>query len=213
MRFWGPLYPGSQQVEFAYGLALDTDRLELALPGGARRLDVLAPEGLIGVASESLSPAPPVEIEGQRYTVQRREGARPGEVLDLALTLAERAPSPIRTPRAELWLELDDAALEVNERIEVIVDAPQGVPSRWASPCCACRSRRAPSSCASPARCCRPGCAEIRRGDLAIHGPLAPGATQLALRYRTPASAAAPASPGATTGSSRSCPCSSPTTG
>jgi hypothetical protein len=190
VRFWGPLYPGTQQIEFGYGLAMETDRIEIGLPAGAPRLQVLAPEGVLDVASDALAPAPGLELEGQTYTAQRTDALAPGASLALALSLAERPLSPISTPRVELWLELDDAALEVSERMEVVVETPDGI----------AESQGEPLLCIP----LPPGALELRfsnemleaglrrdpSGDLAIHGPLPAGPTNLAVRYRLPATGA-----------------------
>ncbi len=188
VRFWGPLYPGTQQVEYGYGLPLATERFAIGLPGGAPEVSVLAPEGVLRVASDALAPAPTVTVAGQPYTVQHGDALAPGATLPLDVTLAERPPSPIATPRAELWLELDDVALEVNERIELVSEQPVGeslgepllcmpIPTgalelRFSSAMMEAGLRRDPS------------------GDLAIHGPLPAGPTQLAIRYRLPATGA-----------------------
>ena len=185
VRFWGPLYPGSQQIEYGYGLPLSTERFEIGLPDGAPALSVLTPEDVLTVAADALEPASSITLDGQPYATRRAGAVAPGTTLALDVTLAERAPSPIETPRAELWLELDDVALEVNERLELISETAVGESSgepllcipiptgalelRFSGAMMDAGLRRDPS------------------GDLAIHGPLPAGPTQLAVRYRLPA--------------------------
>ncbi len=97
----------------------------------------------------------------------------------------------MRTTRAELWLELDDASLEVDARIEVVAEGGDNAPL---------------VSTAAPLVCLPlpPDAGELRfssemfeaglrrdpSGDLAIHGPLPLGVSQLAVSYRLPATSA-----------------------
>jgi hypothetical protein len=190
VRFWGPLYPGEQTVEFDYGLPLAAPSAAIGFPSGAPAIAVLAPKGVVSVSSAALRGAAERTVDGQRYLVATGGPIAAGGSLALALASAAQPVSPLRTPRAELWLELDDAALEVDERIEVVAEGagaplvstgtpllciplPEGTGElRFSSETLAAGLRRDPS------------------GDLAIHGPLARGSSQLALSYRLPATAA-----------------------
>src|SRR5262249_33422727 len=122
VRFWGPLYPGEQTIEFGYGLPLATSAIAIGFPSGAPAVSVLAPKGVVAVTSDALRAAPERAVDEQRYAALHGAPIAAGGSLALAVTPAARAASPLRTPRAELWLELDDAALEVEERIEVVAD-------------------------------------------------------------------------------------------
>ena len=190
VRFWGPVYPGTQEVEFGYGLALETGRIEIGLPAGAASLQVLAPEGVLEVASDALSPAPAVELEGQRYAARRADALPPDGTVSLAVSLAERAASPLRTPRAELWLELDDAALLVNERLEVAVDAPGGAAESGTAPLLCMPLPAGALELRFSSETLNAGLRRDPSGDLAIHGPLPHGSTPLAVSYRLPATGA-----------------------
>ena len=64
--------------------------------------------------------------DGALHRAARRAIAAGGS-LALDVAAAPSAPAPLRTPRSELWLELDDAALEVEQRIEVVVEG-EGAP-------------------------------------------------------------------------------------
>ena len=187
VRFFGPVYPGTQQVEFGYGLALDTKQFEIGLPGGAAEAGVLTPVDALEVRSDALAPAPDVSLGAQPYRVQRAGAIEAGGALALDVTLPERRSAPVRTPRAELWLELDDAALEVNERLEVLVEADGGLPESPGVPLLCVPLPAGALTLRFSAEALGAGLRRDPSGDLALHGPLPAGATPLALSYRLPA--------------------------
>ncbi len=190
LRFWGPLYPGSQTIEFGYGLPIDSTSARIGLPDGAPALLVLAPREVLSVTSDVLSSAPDVTEDGRVLGAQRSGAFAPGP-LELAIhtepgAVAE-ASAPVRTQRAELWLELDDAALEVNERVVLDVEG-NGEPlvSSGAPLLCLPLPAGAGSLRFSP-ETLEAGLRRDPSGDLAIQGPLPRGPSELALSYRLPA--------------------------
>jgi zinc-ribbon domain len=187
VRFWGPLYPGEQSVEFGYGLPLATSGFALGFPSGAPAVAVLAPKGAVDVSSPALRSAPERAIEEERFIVLKGAAIAAGGSLALAVTSAPSAPSPLRTTRAELWLELDDAALEVEERIEVVAEG-EGAPLK--SPAVPLMCIPLPPDTGELRFSSETFSAGLRRdpsGDVAIHGPLPRGTSLLALSYRLPA--------------------------
>ncbi|HKA14749.1 MAG TPA: zinc ribbon domain-containing protein [Myxococcota bacterium] len=187
VRFWGPLYPGEQTIEFGYGLPLATSAIAIGFPSGAPAVSVLAPKGVVAVTSDALRAAPERAVDEQRYAALHGAPIAAGGSLALAVTPAARAASPLRTPRAELWLELDDAALEVEERIEVVADG-DGAPLTSAAVPLLCVP--VPAGAGELRFSSETVAAGLRRdpsGDLAIHGPLPHGSSQLAISYRMPA--------------------------
>ncbi|TMA32890.1 MAG: zinc ribbon domain-containing protein [Deltaproteobacteria bacterium] len=187
VRFWGPLYPGEQTIEFGYGLPLATASFETGFPSGAPPISVLAPNGVVAVSSDALRGASDRTVKDQRYAVLHGAATAAGGSLALAITSTAPAASPLRTPRAELWLELDDAALEVDERIEVVADG-DGAPITSAAAPLLCLP--VPAGAGELRFSSETFAAGLRRdpsGDLAIHGPLPRGSSQLAISYRLPA--------------------------
>ena len=187
VRFWGPLYPGEQSIEFGYGLPLATAEFAVGFPSGAPPLAVLAPKGVVAVSSDALRAAPERAIDAQPFSVLSGAAIAAGRSLALAVAPAPAPPSPLRTPRAELWLELDDAALEVEERLEVVAEG-EGAP--LTSPAVPLLCIPLPADTGELRFSSETFSAGLRRdpsGDLAIHGPLPRGSTQLALSYRLPA--------------------------
>jgi hypothetical protein len=190
VRFWGPLYPGEQMVEFGYGLPLATASFAVGFPSGSSPLAVFAPRDVVQVRSDALRGAPDRAIDGQHYAVLRGAPIAANGSLALAISTTPQPPSPVRTPRAELWLELDDAALEVEERIEVIADGDGAPLSSAAVPLLCVPVPESASELRFSSATFNAGLRRDPSGDLAIHGPLPRGNTQLALSYRLPATRA-----------------------
>jgi hypothetical protein len=187
VRFWGPLYPGQQTIEFGYGLPLATTSFSVGFPSGAPPLAVLAAKDVVSVTSDRLRTAPDRTVEENRYAALTGPAIAAGGSLALAVASNAPAPTPVRMPRAELWLELDDAALEVDERIELAADG-DGPPLH--SPATPLLCIPLPENTGELRFSSETFAAGLRRdpsGDLAIHGPLPRGTTQLAMSYRLPA--------------------------
>ena len=187
MRFWGPLYPGEQSVEFGYGLPLATAEFAVGFPSGAPPVAVLAPKGVVAVSSAALRGAPERAIDAEHFSVLRGDAIAAGGSLALEVVSAPAAPSPLRTPRGELWLELDDAALEVEERIEVVAEGEGAPLTSTAAPLLCIPLPAETGELRFSSETFSTGLRRDPSGDLAIHGPLPRGTTQLALSYRLPA--------------------------
>jgi hypothetical protein len=112
----------------------------------------------------------------------------PGAALDLALEVPE-APAPtdgISIPEVRLWLELDDAALSVDEQHHL--EVPGGAPLQAETDApllCLPLPAHAQALRFSPASL-ELGLVPDPTGGLAVYGPLPAGASELALRYRLP---------------------------
>jgi hypothetical protein len=190
VRFWGPLYPGEQTVEFDYGLPLDAASLALGFPAGAPGVAVLAPSDVVTVSSDALRAAPERTVDGQRYAAARSGPIAAGGTLAMSVATQAQAISPLRTPRAELWLELDDAALEVDARIEVVAEGAGAPLVSAASPLLCFPLPEGTGELRFSSETLAAGLRRDPSGDLAIHGPIPRGTSQLALSYRLPATSA-----------------------
>ncbi len=187
VRFFGPLYPGEQTIEFGYGLPIDTAAFSIGFPHGAPPLQVLAPQG-VSLSAGGLRAAPEVAIGEQRFAALRGGPIAAGG--SLAIDIALEAPgiqSTVRTPRAELWVELDDAALEVDERIEVAVDGHGAALESAAVPLLCIPLPAGTDALRFSSETLNIGLRRDPSGDLAIHGPLPRGTSQIALSYQLPA--------------------------
>ncbi len=190
LRFWGPLYPGPQEVSFVYGLTLPAGGasrlpLRLVLPAGSPGARVLVRPGGPRVLGRGLEESGTSRIEGVDYTQLVAGAVAAGG--ELALEIGLEGPSGprdgVEISHSLLWLELDDAALSVNEqhRIEVTEDAHgtagDGPLLCLGLPRGAEGLRFAPEALSL-------GLEPEPSGTLAIRGPLPPGPSLLALRYR-----------------------------
>lgn len=187
VRFWGPVYPGTQELEFGYFLparGADTD-FEWRFPEGATDVRWLAPEAGARIRSAALSPDAPRDLDGITYSVLRGRELAPGAAVQLAVDFGAPADSPITARETRIMIELDDALLAADERHDISVkgDAPLA-------------RNPAPLLCfALP-----PGAEDLRldtatmamgpssepSGTLAFRGPIPSGESSLNLSYRLP---------------------------
>jgi hypothetical protein len=193
VRFWGPLYPGSQDVEFGYGLpgggdeAGGTLTLRLGFPDGAAGVGILTPRGDMQVTGEGIAPADTVQLPGGLYDTAEAGALAPDA--ELTLTLELQAPAAIEgiaLSEARLWLELDDAALDVNEQHELSVDSEVPLVSTGDAPLLCVPLPVGAEGLRFSNASLAMGLSRDPSGALALHGPVPPGESTLALRYRVP---------------------------
>ena len=182
LRFWGPLYPGEQKLEFAYPLIAEGDTLEASwgYPTGTRRLTFLADPTVPDAAIEGLREREPREVFERSHRSFSERSRRPGAQVALSVTFTE-AP-PLATLReAQLWIELDDAALAIDERIALEPSAEATAASLLciALPPDADDIRFSQSALAL-------SIARDVSGMLEVRGPLPPGEQLVSLRYTLP---------------------------
>jgi len=119
LLFFGPIYPGSQQLSFSYALPVTEATLALRkrFPAGTSGATVLVPEGGLSVAARALRPGENVTIDGRSYRTLASGALRPGAELALELTLpaAQSDPSTLSVVEVRVFLEQDAAALTVRE--------------------------------------------------------------------------------------------------
>jgi hypothetical protein len=188
--FWGPLYPGEQRLEFSWALpaAAGVAELARAFDAGAQRLRVRTPSGAPAPRSQRLGEERLVNEDGRAWREQEIGRIQPGGRVELAVGLSPAVESDaLSIADARFWLELDDAALEVDAQLRLTV--AQGAPLVAAS--------GAPLLCLS----LPPGAEGLRfatqtlelglaldaSNRLAVRGPLPPGDSTLVLRYHLPA--------------------------
>jgi len=131
IAFWGPLYPGEQDLSFSYLLPASGESVEIDLPfpSGAERIEVLVPAGGPAPSGERLIEKEPRTLEGRSFRTFEEPALAPGERLAFSLDLPEArvAPDSVEVAEARLRLNLDDAALEVRETHVLKVDGDAGV--------------------------------------------------------------------------------------
>jgi hypothetical protein len=191
VRFYGPVYPGEQELGFTYTLPAPEGDQVLAKrwPTGAERAVLLIPEGL-EASAPGFSAGEDRQVDGQRHRSLELAGLAPGSRTRLALRLPAtlRDPDAVALSHVRSFLELDDTALQVSEEYHLEVDGGQPVVGSETEPLL-----RIPIP--PEARDVRYGAAAFPSGiataggDLVVAGPVPPGASRVDVRYRLPADA------------------------
>jgi len=131
VAFWGPLYPGEQDLRFSYLLPASGETVEIAatFPSGAERIEVLIPDGGATPSGEQLVEKEAQVLDGRSFRVFEGPALAPGERLALSLRVPEARVDPDALEMAEvrLLLDLDDAALDVRELHVLEVEGDTGV--------------------------------------------------------------------------------------
>jgi hypothetical protein len=129
--FWGPIYPGEQDLSFSYALPASGESIEidLAFPSGAERTEVLVPAGGPAPVGAHLIEKEPKTLDGRAFRVFEGPALGPDEHLALSLERPEARvdPDALGLAEARLILNIDDAALEVRESHVLKVDGDVGV--------------------------------------------------------------------------------------
>jgi hypothetical protein len=188
VAFFGPLHPGENEIEWSYSVPARGDSLALAwhLPQGARRLEVLAEAAGLRATGAGLVPGAEETIEGRTYAAAATGPIAPGAAFELRLELPALASPALEVSEGQAWLELDDAALVVDERYELSVPGAQPLAARAEAPLlCVALPPNAEALRFSPETLAM-GAEPDPSGELALRGPIPAGESALALRYRVP---------------------------
>jgi hypothetical protein len=188
LRFFGPVYPGESTLEFGYGVPLSAAaELRLGFPAGSAPLRVFSLKGGTRVTGEGLREEADAVLPAGLHRALRSARVAPGGELRLALALADaRESEAVALAEARIWLELDDAVLDVSEEYQLRVEGTAPLEA----------SGDAPLLCVE----LPPGAEDLRfatpsldmgltrdpQGALAVHGPIPAGESSLALRYQLP---------------------------
>jgi len=125
-RFWGPIYPGEQDISFQYSvpLAVGSHTLTKRFPTPAGRIRVFGPEGGPLEAVAGMEAGEPVEEMGLRF--ESFEAPDPGP--DFLARLSVRVPETRAEPgslellESQMVLEVDDATLQAQEQHQLEVE-------------------------------------------------------------------------------------------
>jgi hypothetical protein len=190
VRFWGPLQPGTQEIEFGYGvpLARDTGSIRLGLPNGAPGVRILVPQGdaLLGTTSAAIRTEDGVSLDGRLYQVAETGPIAAGGQVSFELTLRTLDPTPVQTPASRLWLEVDDAAVDVSEQHQIEVEGTAPLTSPSGAPLLCIPLPAGAEDLRFGSDALQWGLSRDPSGALAVSGPIPPGESQLAMRYRVP---------------------------
>lgn len=122
LRYYGPFYPGAQDLVYAYRVpALREDAegaryaLSLVPAAGAEKLAVLMPGGFGALEAPALANAGPADDAGGAVTRYELAAPRAAVALAFSAPAARIDPSAISVLEARIVLHADDAAISVSE--------------------------------------------------------------------------------------------------
>jgi len=132
LRYWGPVYPGNQELSYSYVVPTGDDPLSVVwqprLPSGAERVTVLLPEGLGAWTGKGWKDEAPRDVQGRHVRVLAQTHVPPGAALSAGLRLppTRQDPTALSLSEVRLVLEVDDAAMHVQEThtLKVSGDTP-----------------------------------------------------------------------------------------
>jgi len=188
LRFWGPLYPGPQEISFRYEIPAPPGPHTLAkvFPAGAGRVEVQAAEGGALAGVEGLEREPPAEGAPPGWLVYAGRDAPPGFEATLHLRVPEMREDPgaLEVADARLILEVDDVALSAREEYALRV-APGG--ALVAPPGETLLTIPVPEGAFDvrfSADAMSMGLGRLPDGSVGVQGPLRPGSHAVGLAWR-----------------------------
>jgi hypothetical protein len=189
VRYWGPLYPGEQEIEFGYGVSQAGDASPaIGFLSGAADVQVLT--SLEGVrANGSVLEPVVVEAHGGEHTLYSHTVGPLQPGASLALSVAPPVSTPtarLKMTEARLVLELDDAALDVHEQHEIRVVGEDPLSSAASAPLLCIPLPEQAEGLRFSSSAIELGLARDPSGALALYGPLPPGESTLAMHYLMP---------------------------
>ena len=191
LQFWGPIYAGGFELRFRYLIALPRERdgaLELRWPldTGSRDASVVYPSSGPEVRIAGAPPAQRIETgEGalQAFDLGAVEAGR-GVAMHIALPPISSDTSAITIPRVDYWLDADDTFLQVN--VETYFDVAPGAHLAGDAPLLTLSLPPGAELLGASPEAQDLGVIPLPTGDLGVLGPLSPGRSGFAYRYRVP---------------------------
>lgn len=196
IRFWGPLYPGDQELRFQYTVPLSGEKASLTLipPLSVDKLALMTIEGgpKVRVIEPSPSDAEPdlLTIEQQRFLVQTIEPVEAGSAVSISIL---QPPSSTDADRigiqgAEAWIEYDDARVVTNLQIRFDVLGNKRVVSAEGEPLLRIPLPEETRNVDLSPEALVLGAVESD-GAVVFHGPFPPGDVRASVRFQLEAGA------------------------
>jgi hypothetical protein len=195
LSFWGPLRPGQQTVEFSYQIPGRDEGFEMShsFPSGARPLVLVNRPGGPRLTRSGPDDARSKADEARSTIDSARSGGddtalRPGDSIALRVELAEAndAAERISALDARIWLELDGAALTVEEQFTLTVEGDAPLLASGGAPLLCFALPDGADDLRFSSEILATGLSRDPSGALALRGPLAAGETKVALRFLLP---------------------------
>lgn len=188
--FFGPIYPGEQDLAFSYVLpaAAGQTLVRKRFPDGARTVSVLVPDQGPAVTAPGLKPGEATTLEGRGYRTLLAGALRKGAELTLAVTIpaAQSDPAALAVDEVRAFLEQDGAALTVRTEHHLrvsgdrmLVAGASGALYRIGLPDDA-RDVRFATEPAGIALAPDPA------GGISVSGPIPPGESTIEILYHVP---------------------------
>ena len=198
LQFWGPVYPGPQDLRYGYLLdgprtddASRAKRFEIvdALPVGADRLRVLVAGGTAAPEGNGLAnPSEPISIENIEYASYVAPAIEPGGEVRLSIPLPTSSHdlANLELTRADFWIDHDDTAIRVTAEVHVSVAGPNRLLAPPGSNLLDLALPTGSEFLGLSGSTRMLGVEPDGQGGLAVLGPLAPGPSVIGYRYRIP---------------------------
>ncbi len=188
VAFFGPLHPGVHEIEFTYSVPAQGEAAELAwrLPQGVRRFEVWTEASGPRATGAGLAPAAPQNRDGRSYARSATGPLAPGAVVDLRFELEPVARPAFAVREALTWLELDDAALVVDQQYRLSVSGTEPLRAGSQAPLLCIELPPGAESLRFSPDTLAMGAEPDPSGALALRGPIPAGDSAVVLRYRIP---------------------------
>ncbi len=199
LLFWGPVYTAGLELRFRYLIPIgDTSSgamsLRWQLDSGSRQATLLYPKAGPTLSLAGLEPGADVVIGEIPFRSLDAGAIAPGHALELAVALPamRNDRSAISIPQVNIWLEADDTFLQAN--VEINLEVAPGAPLAGSLEALLLEFDLPPGAKIRgfSQESQNMGLLPIEGGDLGLIGPLSPGASTLAFRYRLPVSNSKP---------------------
>jgi hypothetical protein len=174
LSFWGPLRAGQQKIEFSYDIPWKGDVFEMSrsFPSGARRLVLVDRPG------------------GPKLTRSGTDDAalRPGDSIALRVERAAANDSADRISalEARIWLELDGAAITVEQQYTLAVKGDGPLLAEGGAPLLCIALPDGADDLRFSSETLASGLSRDPSGALALRGPLPAGESKIALHFLLP---------------------------
>lgn len=187
LRFWGPVYAGGQRVEIGYGLPLAEGPLEFGFARGTAKVRVFHPPAGPQVTGEGLRTLGERAIPSGLHRVLEADIASEAPRLRVSIAgLGDVAASGARVVQSRLWIEADDALVDVSEQYAVETDGTGSPVSQNGAPLLCLGLPEGARDLRFSREALEMGLSRDPSGALALHGPLPAGESGFALRYTLP---------------------------
>lgn len=191
LAFFGPIYPGEQELTFSYDVPLDAAGprvLAKRFPSAAERVLVLASGAVGGLRAAGLVATESPKDEDQSARAFEAKRVPKGATFDLALDLPPMRAEPAALSVAEvrLVLDIDDAAATVQEEHSLRVSEGPPLLGSPAQPLLWIPLPTGAQDVRFAAETATVGLVPDAKGGLDVIGPLPAGESILRIQYRVP---------------------------